>query len=165
MVSSTQRGLPRAALSIGATLLLATPAARAADPEVDRLRKELSETQQELKSTQDKLGELKERVDSLQSAPPAATPPTTAAINTECHTKVRRLFGSRPAYTTLACSIPRSPNIRASSGRRRTSANRPSPSGPRARANTMDETSDNATMVTRAPSVVRMFQTKFMDVG
>jgi hypothetical protein len=79
MVSSTRRGLPRAVLSIGATLLLATPAAQAADPEVDRLRKELSETQQELKSTQDKLGELNERVDSLQSGPPTATAPTPAA--------------------------------------------------------------------------------------
>jgi hypothetical protein len=79
MVSSNRRGRPRAALWIGAALFLATPGARAADPEVDRLKKELDQTQQELKSTQDKLGELNERVDSLQSAPPAPAAPTTAA--------------------------------------------------------------------------------------
>ena len=49
MRSFRARGLPRAALWIGAGLVvLATPDARAADSEVERLRKELGQTQQEL---------------------------------------------------------------------------------------------------------------------
>ena len=80
MRSFRSRGLPRAALWIGAGLfLLATPNARAADSEVERLRKELGQTQQELSDTKEKLDDLSQRVDSLQSAPPTETAPTTAA--------------------------------------------------------------------------------------
>ena len=78
MTSRHPRGLPRAALGIGAALLFATPVA-AADSEVERLRKELGETKQELQSTKDTLDKLEQRVDSLQPAPPAPTAPTTAA--------------------------------------------------------------------------------------
>jgi hypothetical protein len=77
MVGSTRRGLARAALWIGATLVLSISAARAADPEVEQLRRELDQTKQELSDTKRQLGELNQRVDSLAS--PAAATPASAA--------------------------------------------------------------------------------------
>src|SRR5262245_44878247 len=79
MRSLRPRGMPRAALWIGATLVFSAPAARAADPETVRLRKELDQTNQELSETKQQLQELNQKVDSLQQGTPAATAPTTAA--------------------------------------------------------------------------------------
>jgi hypothetical protein len=81
MRSFRSRGLPRAALWIGATFVLSTPAARAADPDALRVRKELEETKQELSETKQQLDELNQKVDSLQQQQqqPAAAAPTTAA--------------------------------------------------------------------------------------
>ena len=85
MVSSTRRGLSRAAPWIGAAVFVATSTARAADPADSRLRKELDDTKQELSKTKDELSttreevdQLTKRVDSIQGQAPAATAPTTA---------------------------------------------------------------------------------------
>jgi len=69
------RGLPRVALSIGATLALSGPAAHAAESDQDQLQNELDQTKRQLSDTQQQLNELKQRVDSLQQPPPAATAP------------------------------------------------------------------------------------------
>jgi hypothetical protein len=79
MTSLRPRGLPRAALWIGGAVFLSTSAARAADPEVDRLKKQLNQTQQQLSDTQQQLEQLNQKVDTLQQAQPTETAPTTAA--------------------------------------------------------------------------------------
>jgi uncharacterized protein YlxW (UPF0749 family) len=73
------RGLPRAALWIGATLALCTPVAYAADSDAVRLQKQLDQTKQELSDTQQQVRDLNQRMDTLQQQAPAATAPTTAA--------------------------------------------------------------------------------------
>jgi hypothetical protein len=89
MVSLVQRGLPRAALGLGAVLVLAAPSARAADPDDERLREELDQTRQELSETKRQVEELNQKVDGLQqqspppapaSAPPPPTPNATARL-------------------------------------------------------------------------------------
>ena len=73
MRSFHPRGLPRAALWIGATFVLSTRIAHAADPDTVRLQKELDQTQRELSDTKQQLDQLNQRVDSLQQPPTAET--------------------------------------------------------------------------------------------
>src|SRR5262249_43986522 len=72
------RGLPRAALWIGTSCVLASPA-RAADPETTRLRKELDQTKQELSDTKQQLDELNQRVAALEPGQLARVPATPPA--------------------------------------------------------------------------------------
>jgi hypothetical protein len=90
MRSRCERGRSGAAIALLAALVLASPA-RAAETEVERLRKELdetrnelSQTRKELEATQGALDELDQRMDSMESAAPAAevTPAPSPAPGT-----------------------------------------------------------------------------------